>query len=106
MSGWVSPHPPCIKSDPTWGAEGWRWGGEVGGENGRPPLHRVGGALVEASISGHSRKDWERIWNCTIPVSLRVTCEFLSVISLWSPVARCYQYRANLASSVMRGSEI
>ena len=39
------PHTPYTKSDPTWGAEGWRWGVEVGGENGRPPPHRVDGAL-------------------------------------------------------------
>ena len=56
MSGWVSPHPPCTKSDPTWGAEGWRWGGEVGGENGRPPPHRVGGALWRRRSQGiHGR---------------------------------------------------
>ena len=23
------------------GADAWKWGGELGGENGRPPLHRV-----------------------------------------------------------------
>ena len=42
----VQPHPPCTKSDPTWGAEGWRWGGEMGWGGGRPPLHRVDGALL------------------------------------------------------------
>ena len=42
----VQPHPPCTKSDPTWGTEVWRWSGEVGGENGRLPTHRVDGALL------------------------------------------------------------
>ena len=46
------PHPPCTKSDPTWGAEGWRWGQEVGGENGRPPHHRVDGALWRRRFQG------------------------------------------------------
>ena len=49
MSGWVSPHPPCTKSDPT-------WGGEVGGENGRPPPPQSGWCFVEASISGQSQE--------------------------------------------------
>ena len=46
MSGWFSSTPPCTKSDPTWGTEEWRWGGEVGGENGRPHPHRADGALL------------------------------------------------------------
>ena len=46
------PHPPCTKSDPTWGAGGWRWGGEVGGENGRPPPRRVDGALWRHQSQG------------------------------------------------------
>ena len=50
------PHPPCTKSDPTWSAEEWRWGGEVGGEKGRPPPHRVGGALWRRRSQGsHGR---------------------------------------------------
>ena len=44
MSDWFSP-------TPAWGAEVWRLGGEVGGENGRPPSHRVDGASVEATMS-------------------------------------------------------
>ena len=47
------PHPPCTKSDPTWGAEVW---GEVGGENGRPPPHRLDGALWRRRSQGsHGR---------------------------------------------------
>ena len=70
MSCWVSPYPPCTKSDPTWGAEGWRWGGEVGGGERAPASPQSGWCFVEASISGHSRKDWERSLNYTILVSL------------------------------------
>ena len=46
------PHTPCTKSDPTWGAGGWRWGGEVGGENGRPLPRRVDGALWRRQSQG------------------------------------------------------
>ena len=46
------PHPHCIKSDPTWGAEALRWGGE----NGRPLPPQSGWCFVEALISTQSRK--------------------------------------------------
>ena len=50
------PHPPCTKSDPTWSAEGWRWCGEVGGENGRLPPDRVDGALMKRRSQCKSRR--------------------------------------------------
>ena len=105
LGEWLGqPHRPYTKSDPTWGAEGLRWGGEVGGEKG-PPLHRVDGALWRRRSQGIHGWDWERILNpcCDFGISAAFFCSLLressgkfgtivspasfsmlSVISLWS----------------------
>ena len=90
MSGWVSPtHPPCTKSDPSWGAEGWTWGGEVGGENGRPPPHRVGGASWRRRSQGSQGRATDgrgAIW-----IQRELSCVILSSLTLvrnWKPPHR------------------
>ena len=57
MSGCVSPPThPAPSPIPLGALSGW--GGEVGGETGGPPPHRVDGAFVEASISGRKDCRW------------------------------------------------
>ena len=46
MSGLVSPHLPCTKSDPTWCTGCGDGSGEVGGENGHPLPQQSGWCFV------------------------------------------------------------
>ena len=64
MSGWVSPLPPCTKSDPTWGAEG-----RAGRMGARLPTEWTvlcGGvdlrALTEALQMDGARSCWSEFW--------------------------------------------
>ena len=57
MSGWVSPHPPCTKSDPTWCIGGVVMGaGRWVGRMGTHIPSRVDGALSRCRSLGRGSR--------------------------------------------------
>ena len=58
MSGWVSPHRSCIKSDPTWGAEAWRWAGRMGARLPTEWMVLCGGVDLRAFTEGLGANFW------------------------------------------------
>ena len=107
MAGSASTHlaPSPIPLGALRGGDGvWRWAGRTGARLPTEWVVLCGGVDLRAFTEGLGANF--ELHKSFCHYFSRVTCEFLSVISLWSPVARCYQYRANLAPSVWRGSEI
>ena len=84
MSGRVSPTHPA-QSDPTWGAEVWRWSGGGGRGDWAPASPQSGWCFVEASISRRSRKGYRwkdhadvgAIW-----IQRELSCVILSSLTL------------------------